>query len=103
MVDSITGWIRKIVNLVGTAPAQHVWCDYVKSFRQGTDVVLPGYFCRGAIFTAVKQDELRTLACFEEVSFDVADKKCAMAVRHRISQPYLKFSVEYWRAESEKR
>src|SRR5262245_7847437 len=95
MVDSITGWIGKIVNLGGTAPAQHVRCDHVKSFRQWTDAVLPGYFCRCAIFAAVKQDEFRTLASFEEVSFDVSDENGSMMVRHHKNDVQrLKFKVQ---------
>src|SRR5262249_18331510 len=55
------------------------------------------------IFSAVQQDEFRTLACFEKMSFDVADEKAPMMVsRHRVSQIYLKFSVGYGLAESEK-
>src|SRR5262249_37061712 len=51
----------------------------------------------------MQQDEFRTLAGFEEMSFDVADKKAAMVVsRHRVSQTYLKFSVGYGLAESKK-
>src|SRR5262245_62346441 len=52
----------------------------------------------------MQQDEFRTLAGFEEMSFDVSDEKAPMMVsRHRVSQTYLKFSVGYWLAESEKR
>ena len=95
MVDSITRWIGKIVNLVGTTPAQHVRRDYMKLFRQWTDVVLPGYFCRCAIFAAMQQDEFRTLASFEEVSFDISDKKTAMVVRHHKNDVQrLKFKVQ---------
>ena len=83
MIDSIARWIGEIVNLVRTAPTQHVRRDHVKSFCQRGDVVLPGYFRRGPILPAVKQDELRTLACFEEVSFDVADEQGSVMVsRH---------------------
>jgi hypothetical protein len=46
----------------------------VKAFRQGADVVLPGYFCRRAVFAAMKQDEIWALASFQKVSFDVADE-----------------------------
>ena len=51
----------------------------------------------------MKQDEFWTLTGFEEVSFDVADEKCAMAIRHGVSETYSKFSVEYRLEESEKR
>src|SRR5262245_62073999 len=45
----------------------------------------------------MQQDEFRTLAGFEEMSFDVSDEKAPMMVsRHRVSQTYLKFSVGYW-------
>src|SRR5215470_11278600 len=51
----------------------------------------------------MQQDEFRTLAGFEEMSFDVSDEKAAMVVSiHRFSQTYLKFSVGYGLAESKK-
>jgi len=43
------------------------------------------------------------VAGFQKVSFDVANQKRAMAVRHRASQTYLKYSAEYRLAESAKK
>ena len=42
--------------------------------------MLPGYFCRCAIFATMEQDEFRTLAGFEEVSFDVADESGSVMI-----------------------
>src|SRR5262245_34623462 len=51
----------------------------------------------------MQQDEFRTLAGFEEMSFDVSDEKAPMMVSiHTVSQTYLKFSVGYGLAESKK-
>jgi hypothetical protein len=52
--DSMSWRVRKIVDLVGSTPAKHVWRNNVKAFSQRAVGVLPGYFRRGAILAAVQ-------------------------------------------------
>ena len=80
MTNSVTGRVRKAINLIRAAPAEHVGRDDMEALREIIDISLPRDFRRRAVFAPVEQNQIWPVAGFQEVSLNIADQNRAVVI-----------------------